>query len=102
MKMEDFRYLRTIGARLLDVVLDCQTPTTIYLHQKRKFNDMKKYSILFVALLTLTAITACQKKEQNAAAPAAPAPAAAVAPAAPAAEAAKPADAAAPAAPEKK
>ncbi len=48
---------------------------------------MKKYSVLFAALLALTAVAACGKKE-------APKPAAA-----PAADAAKPADAAAPAAP---
>lgn len=48
---------------------------------------MKKFSVLFAALLALTAVAACQKKET-------PKPAAA-----PAADAAKPADAAAPAAP---
>ncbi len=50
---------------------------------------MKKYSVLFAALLALTAVAACQKKE---------APKPAVTPA-PAADAAKPADAAAPVAP---
>ncbi len=62
---------------------------------------MKKYSVLFAALLALTAVTACQKKES------APKPATTPAPTAPAdagktGDTTAPAPTPAPAAPEKK
>jgi hypothetical protein len=96
--MEHFAVFRRICVRLVNSPLITANRQLVYL--KKEIDSMKKYSVLFAALLALTAVAACQKKEapKPAAAPAAEAPKAdAAAPAAPAAPAP-----AAPAAPEKK